>query len=136
MDLGIIGQPLFEAAAQTFVGAIAGYTFDNIKDKFFKDNSFDGSFDFWQRGIHNHSIENGDRVSFDGLISPFIQLFPRDPYKNAVRWNSLYNFEGTRCSLKNFFKSLVFILYLPCISIAKSSDVVLITTWSIPSYFS
>lgn len=103
MDLGIIGQPLFEAAAQTFVGAIAGYTFDNIKDKFFKDNSFDGSFDFWQRGIHNHSIENGDRVSFDGLISPFIQLFPRDPYKNAVRWNSLYNFEGT-ISFQEFSK--------------------------------
>lgn len=103
MSMGIIGQPLFEAAAQTFVGAIAGYTFDKIKDKFFKETSFDGAFDFWQRGIHHHTIQNGDSISFDGLISPFIQLFPRDPYQNAVRWNCLYNFEG-KISSQEFSK--------------------------------
>ncbi len=32
MILGIIGQSLLEAAAQTFVGAVAGYTFDKIKN--------------------------------------------------------------------------------------------------------
>lgn len=92
--LQIIGQPLLEAAAQTFVGAIAGYTFDKIKNGIYKDNSFDGAFDLWQRGIHCKNIEYGDTIAFDGLLSPYVQLFPRDPYQNAVRWNALYNFEG------------------------------------------
>lgn len=94
MFIDVVGQPLFEAAAQTFIGAIAGYTFDKVKDRFHKENSFDGAFDFWQRGIHHKSIQRGDSITFDGLISPYIQLFPRDPYSNAIRWNSLYNFEG------------------------------------------
>lgn len=92
----VIGQPLFEAAAQTLVGAIAAYTFDKIKEKFYHENTFDGAFDFWQRGIHHGSVTTGDRVSFDGLISPYIQLFPRDPYTNAVRWNTLHNFDGKK----------------------------------------
>ena len=92
--LGIIGQPLFEAAAQTFIGAIAGYSFDKIKDHFYKENTFDGAFDLWQRGIRHKAIQAGDRLAFDGLISPYVQLFPRDPYTNAVRWNKLHNFEG------------------------------------------
>lgn len=99
--LGIIGQPLFEAAAQTFIGAIAGYSFDKIKDHFYKENTFDGAFDFWQRGIHHKTIQAGDRLAFDGLISPYVQLFPRDPYTNAVRWNQLHNFEG-KISLQQF----------------------------------
>ena len=92
--LKIIGQPLLEAAAQTFVGAIAGYTFDKLKNGIYKDNTFEGAFDLWQRGIHCKTIEFGDSIAFDGLFSPYVQLFPRDPYQNAVRWNSLYNFEG------------------------------------------
>lgn len=92
--LGIIGQPLLEAAAQTFVGAIAGYTFDKVKNGIYKDNSFEGAFDLWQRGIHCKNIDFGDTIAFDGLFSPYVQLFPRDPYQNAVRWNSLYDFEG------------------------------------------
>ncbi len=92
--LDIIGKPLLEAAAQTFIGAIAEYTFDAVKNGLFKDNTFDGAFDLWQRGIHCKSVDIGDTIAFDGLISPYVQLFPRDPYKNAVRWNSLYNFEG------------------------------------------
>ncbi len=67
------------------------------------ENTFDGSFDFWQRGIHHQSIEKEDSLAFDGLISPFIQLFPRDPYKNAVRWNGLYDFEG-KISSQEFSK--------------------------------
>ena len=35
MILGIIGQSLLEAAAQTFVGAVAGYTFDKIKNNIY-----------------------------------------------------------------------------------------------------
>lgn len=94
MTLGIIGQSLLEAAAQTFVGAVAGYTFDKIKNNIYKENSFDGAFDLWQRGIHCHNVTYDDTIAFDGLLSPYIQLFPRDPYDNAVRWNSLYSFEG------------------------------------------
>lgn len=92
--LEIIGQPLLEAAAQTFIGAIAGYTFDKIKNGIYKENTFDGAFDLWQRGIHYHNVEFGDTIAFDGLLSPYVQLFPRDPYQNAVRWNTLYSFEG------------------------------------------
>lgn len=94
MILEVIGQPLLEAAAQTFVGAMAGYTFDKIRNGIYKDNTFDGAFDLWQRGIHCQNITYGDTIAFDGLLSPYVQLFPRDPYENAIRWNSLYSFEG------------------------------------------
>lgn len=103
MILDVIGQPLFEAAAQTFIGAIAGYTFDTVRDRFYRENTFDGAFDLWQRGIHHGSIQRGDSICFDGLLSPYVQLFPRDPYKNAIRWNSLYNFEG-KISAQEFSK--------------------------------
>lgn len=103
MFLNVIGQPLFEAAAQTFIGAIAGYSFDKLKDKFYRENTFDGAFDLWQRGVHHNAIQQGDSLAFDGLISPYVQLFPRDPYKNAIRWNSLYNFEG-KISAQEFSK--------------------------------
>ena len=92
--LEIIGQSLLEAAAQTFVGAIAGYSFDKLKNGIYKDNSFDGAFDLWQRGIHCKNVNFGDTIAFDGLLSPYVQLFPRDPYQNAVRWNTLYSFDG------------------------------------------
>ena len=84
----VIGQPLFEAAAQTIIGALAGYSFDKLKDHFYRENTFNGSFDFWQRGIRHRGIQTGDSIAFDGLISPYVQLFPRDPYTNAIRWNS------------------------------------------------
>ncbi|WP_143482923.1 hypothetical protein [Pseudoflavonifractor sp. An85] len=99
----VIGKPLFEAAAQTFVGAIAGYTFEKMKDHFYRDNTFDGAFDLWERGIHHNTISRGDSLAFDGLLSPYVQLFPRDPYNNATRWNSLYNFEG-KISSQEFSK--------------------------------
>ena len=103
MSINVIGQPLLEAAAQTFIGAIAGYTFDKIGERFFKENTFDGAFDLWQRGIHHQTIQRGDSLAFDGLLSPYVQLFPRDPYQNAVRWNQLYNFEG-KISAQEFSK--------------------------------
>lgn len=103
MSLNVIGQPLLEAAAQTFVGAIASYGFDKIKNGLYKDNTFDGAFDFWQRGIHHNSVQRGDTIVYDGLISPYIQLFPRDPYSNAIRWNTLYDFEG-KINSKEFSK--------------------------------
>ena len=103
MLIDVIGLPLFEAAAQTFIGAIAGYTFDKLKERFYRDNTFEGAFDLWQRGIRHHSIQAGDAITFDGLISPYVQLFPRDPYNNATRWNSLYNFEG-KISAREFSK--------------------------------
>ncbi len=103
MGFFIIGQSLFEAAAQTFIGAIAGYTFDKVKERYYRENSFDGAFDFWQRGIHHKNIKNGDSIRFNGLISPYVQLFPRDPYTNAIRWNTLFDFEG-RINSKEFSK--------------------------------
>ena len=101
--LNVIGQPLLEAAAQTFIGAIAGYTFDKVKERFYKENTYEGAFDLWQRGIHHSQLQREDSLAFDGLLSPYIQLFPRDPYQNAVRWNSLYSFEG-RISAPEFSK--------------------------------
>ena len=90
----IIAKPLLEAAAQTFIGVLGGYAFESLKGKIYRDNTFDGSFDLWQRGIHCKKVAIGDAVAFDGLISPYVQLFPRDPYTNAERWNQLYSFEG------------------------------------------
>ncbi|WP_113023911.1 hypothetical protein [Paenibacillus sp. YN15] len=92
--MDIIAKPLLEAAAQTLVGVLGGCAFDKIKGKIFKTNTFDGAFDLWQRGIHCKNIDIGDTLAFDGLISPYVQLFPRDPYTNAERWNQLYSFPG------------------------------------------
>lgn len=85
---------LLLAAGQTFVGALCGAAFNKIKDKYFKDNSFAGPFDLWNRGIMANSIQVDDSLLFDGLISPYVQLFPRNPYENGKRWNTLYSFEG------------------------------------------
>ena len=104
--MNIIGQALFEAAAQTFTGALANYTFDKIKNGIYKNNSFNGAFDLWQRGIHCKSIDFGDSIGFDGLLSPYIQLFPRDPYQNAKRWSTLFEFDGKIDS--NEFSALEF----------------------------
>lgn len=104
--MNIIGQALFEAAAQTFTGALASYTFDKIKNGIYKNNSFNGAFDLWQRGIHCKSIDFGDSIGFDGLLSPYIQLFPRDPYQNAKRWSTLFEFDGKIDS--NEFSTLEF----------------------------
>ncbi len=94
MNFELIATPLFEAAAQTLVGALGGYATNRIINKIYNRSVFYGAFDLWQRGIHFNQLENGDLLYFDGLISPYVQLFPRDPYTNAERWNTLYSFEG------------------------------------------
>ena len=50
--------------------------------------------DLWHRGIHMNALEEGSPVHFDGLLSPYSQLFPGDPLQNAKRWNILYAFPG------------------------------------------
>jgi len=92
--MDIVATPLLEAAAQTLVGVLGGYAIDKIKDRTLKSKTFDGAFDLWKRGIHCKNISVGDTLAFDGLISPYVQLFPRDPYTNAERWNQLYSFPG------------------------------------------
>lgn len=85
---------LLLAAGQTFVGVLGNAAFNKIKEKYYKENSFAGPFDLWKRGIMSKNIQIDDTILFDGLISPFIQLFPRNPYENGKRWNTLYSFEG------------------------------------------
>ena len=88
-------EPLLESAAQTIVGAIGSYAFSKVVLKLYQKNTFEGAMDFWKRGIHSGNITEGDTVHFDGLISPYTQLFPGDPLDNARRWNPLYDFKGT-----------------------------------------
>lgn len=87
-------KPLLEASAQTIVGAISAYSFTKIISKITKQNTYIGPMDLWKRGILSQNIQEGDSINFDGLISPYSQLFPGDPFENAKRWNTLYNFQG------------------------------------------
>ena len=88
-------QPLLEAAAQTIVGAIGSYAFGKVLSAMYDRNTYEGAMDFWKRGIHNGAISEGDTIHFDGLLSPYTQLFPGDPFDNARRWNPLYEFDGS-----------------------------------------
>jgi hypothetical protein len=90
----LLWKPLFEAAAQTLVGAVSGYTFGKVLSKIYSANHFEGGMDIWARGIHTKKLEEGDSVTIDGLISPYAQLFPGDPADNTKRWNSLHSFPG------------------------------------------
>lgn len=90
----ILWKPLLESAAQTIVGAIGSYAFAKVLSNFYKKNTFDGPMDFWKRGVMDKNFNEGDNIHFDGLISPYTQLFPGNPYFNALRWNKLHNFEG------------------------------------------
>jgi len=87
-------KPLLEATAQTIVGAIGAFTIKKITDKFYKNNLFDGPMDLWKRGIHKKSVEYEEKIKIDCLISPYIQLFPGDPFQNANLWRKLYQFDG------------------------------------------
>ena len=55
-----------------------------------KHYKFRGVLDFWYNGINNSNISLGDYVSFTCQISPLLQLFPNNPFRNARRWNKLY----------------------------------------------
>lgn len=99
-------HPLLESAAQTIIGAIGSYAFTKVITKIYEKNTFEGALDFWKRGVHNGDIMEGDTIHFDGLLSPYTQLFPGDPFENARRWNPLYDFEGT--ITKNEYQAMDF----------------------------
>src|SRR5690348_13744091 len=90
----LLWKPLFEAAAQTFVGAIGAYSFGKLLSRISKSHYYEGGMDIWVRGIHGKKLNEGDPVTIDGLISPYAQLFPGDPAYNSKRWNSLHSFPG------------------------------------------
>jgi len=90
----LLWKPLLEAAAQTIVGAVGGYAFTQALSRATRQNSFDGAMDLWRRGLHENVVGDGDQVVFDGVISPYSQVFPGDPMHNATRWNQLYEFQG------------------------------------------
>jgi hypothetical protein len=87
-------KPLLEAAAQTIVGAIGGYSFTRFLERPSKQRTYAGAMDLWRRGLQTNAVGDGDQIVFDGLISPFSQLFPGNPMDNAMRWNQLYSFQG------------------------------------------
>lgn len=93
-ETDFLWRPLLEAAAQTVVGAIGGYVFTKSWSKIAESHRFDGAMDLWKRGINEQVASNEEHIIFDGLISPYTQLFPGDPMENAIRWNSLYSFQG------------------------------------------
>lgn len=92
MDSNILS--LLIAAGQTFVGALGSYFGKKLYEKYLKENTYEGPMDLWYRGIDQKVIGDGDSLAIDGLLSPYIQLFPRNPYENGKRWNTLYDFEG------------------------------------------
>ena len=93
-NTSFLWEPLLEATAQTIVGAIGAFAVKQISSRFYTQNTFESPMDLWKRGIHNHSIEIGDRIKLECIISPYTQLFPCDPFENAKLWRSLYTFEG------------------------------------------
>lgn len=76
------------------MGAIGSYAASRLVGRYFRQNTFDGAMDLWQRGLQGHTVQEEDKIRFDGLISPYTQLFPGDPLSNAQRWNNLYSFSG------------------------------------------
>jgi hypothetical protein len=90
----LLWKPLLEASAQTIVGAIGGYAFNKVLERLQARNHFAGPMDLWKRGIGNNMVQEGDQVYLDGLISPYAQVFPGNPFENGKRWNALYEFEG------------------------------------------
>lgn len=90
----LLWKPLFEAAGQTLAGVAGSYTFGKMASRYFRKNTFDGAMDLWQRGIRDTMVDENERIRFDGLVSPYTQLFPGDPFANGRRWNALYSFPG------------------------------------------
>lgn len=96
MTLGteLLWRPLLEAAAQTIVGAVGGYMFTEVIKRATRHSTFDGPMDLWRRGLQDKIVGDADKIRFQGIISPYSQLFPGDPMKNASRYNQLYSFQG------------------------------------------
>lgn len=93
-DSLLLWKPLLEETAQVIVGALSSFTIAKISNKIFEKNTFDGAIDLWHRGLGNNTVQEGDTVHIDGIISPYTQLFPGNPFNNAKRWNKLYEFDG------------------------------------------
>lgn len=74
-----------------------------------KHYKFRGVLDFWYNGINNSNISLGDYVSFTCQISPLLQLFPNNPFRNARRWNKLYTNDISN-EIKNAVKHTYLIL--------------------------
>lgn len=94
VDSNLLWNPLLEAAAQTLVGALGSLTVGKLITSIREKNVYEGAMDLWCRGIRNEQIYENSNLLFDGIISPYAQLFPGDPFKNGQRWNDLYSFEG------------------------------------------
>jgi len=94
-ESNLLWKPLFEAAGQTLIGIVGSYASAKLLNRYFRQNTFDGAMDLWQRGIQAGRLHEDEHVRFDGLISPYTQLLPGDPLSNAQRWNNLYKFMGS-----------------------------------------
>ncbi len=94
MSDSILWKPLLEAAGQTLIGALGSFAFESLLTSINKKHLYEGPMDLWHRGIKLGNLGEGSKILFDGVISPFAQLFPGDPFKNAQRWNELYSFDG------------------------------------------
>lgn len=90
----LLWKPLLEASAQTIVGAVGGYAFTKVLEAAVYKNLYHGPLDFWMRGIQQGEASEGDQVFIDGLLSPYVQLFPGNPFGNAKKWRNVYAFEG------------------------------------------
>ncbi|WP_152982198.1 hypothetical protein [Prosthecomicrobium hirschii] len=90
----LLWKPLLEASAQTIVGAIGSYAFAKVIETALYKNLYQGPLDFWMRGLQQGGISEGDQVYIDGLVSPYIQLFPGNPFGNAKKWRNVYDFDG------------------------------------------
>ncbi len=100
-------QPALEASAQTITGMIGAYTLRALAERLFRSNHFVGANDLWYRGIMTGKIQPEDKVSLDGLLSTFTQVFPGNPFQNARRWNSLY--QGSTNLSPSTFQALDFV---------------------------
>ncbi len=94
VDSDLLWKPMLEAAAQTLLGAIGSIAFGKILTSINKKHIYEGAMDLWCRGIRQQQVGENSNLLFDGIISPFAQLFPGDPFQNGQRWNELYSFEG------------------------------------------
>lgn len=101
VDTSFLWKPLLEAAGQTLIGAIGSFSVGKIASSISKKSVYDGPMDLWHRGIKLQGIGENSRIFFDGVISPYSQLFPGDPFKNGQRWDELHSFEG-RISKEEF----------------------------------
>lgn len=90
----LLWKPLLEASAQTIVGVVGGYAFSKVLETALYKNLYQGPLDFWMRGIQQGGAVEGDQVYIDGLISPYVQLFPGNPFGNAKKWRNMFAFEG------------------------------------------